>query len=103
MFNQGLNGIVSFSGIPLRVALIGGFILAGISLLYAVAVFLTVLFGASHSQSGIPTIIVALFFFGGVLLFFLGVLGEYILAIYNQVRKKPLVVERERINFDQKN
>ncbi len=103
MFNQGLNGIVSFSGIPLRVALIGGFILAGISLLYAVAVFLAVLFGASHSQSGIPTIIVALFFFGGVLLFFLGVLGEYILAIYNQVRKKPLVVERERINFDQKN
>ena len=103
MFNQGLNGIVSFSGIPLRIALIGGFILAGISLLYAVAVFLAVIFGATHSESGIPTIIVALFFFGGVLLFFLGVLGEYILAIYNQVRKKPLVVERERINFDQKN
>lgn len=100
MFNQGLNGIVSFSGIPLRIALIGGFILAGLSLLYAVAVFLAVIFGATHSQSGIPTIIVALFFFGGVLLFFIGVLGEYILAIYNQVRKKPLVVERERINFD---
>ena len=100
MFNQGLNGIVSFSGIPLRVALFGGFLLATLSLLYAIIIFFVVIFGNNHGQSGIPTIIVALFFFGGVLLFFLGVLGEYILAIYNQFIKKPLVVERERVNFD---
>jgi hypothetical protein len=100
MFTQGLNGIVSFSGVPLRIALFGGFILAALSLLYAIMIFLFVTFGNSHGQSGIPTIIVALFFFGGVLLFFLGVLGEYILAIYNQVRKKPLVIERERVNFE---
>jgi hypothetical protein len=42
---------------------------------------------------------VAVFFFGGVQLFFLGFLGEYIGAIHSQVRHRPLVIERERINF----
>jgi hypothetical protein len=41
-----------------------------------------------------------LFFFGGVQLFFLGLIGEYVLAIYAQVREKPVVFERERINFN---
>jgi hypothetical protein len=50
--------------------------------------------------TGTPLLITALFFFSGVQLFFIGFLGEYVLAIYNQVRKRPLVVERERVNFD---
>jgi hypothetical protein len=100
MFEQGLNGITSFSGAPLRVALILGFIISGVSLVYSISIFLLTFFGFVHSQAGIPTVIIALFFFGGVQLFFLGVLGEYIFAIYNQVRRKPLVIERERINFD---
>jgi glycosyltransferase involved in cell wall biosynthesis len=100
MFEQGLNGITSFSGAPLRVALILGFIISGVSLLYSVSILLLTFLGFVHSQAGIPTVIIALFFFGGVQLFFLGVLGEYIYAIYNQVRRKPLVIERERVNFD---
>lgn len=99
MFEQGLNGIISFSGVPLRLSLISGLIISLLSFVYAFTIFFMTLFGFVDSQSGIPTIIVALFFFGGVQLFFIGVLGEYILAIFNQVRKKPLVVERERINF----
>lgn len=99
MFDQGLNGIVSFSGAPLRMALVAGFGLAALSLLYAISVLLLAILGMVQSQAGIPTVIIALFFFGGVQLFFLGVLGEYILAIYNQVRRKPLVIERERVNF----
>ena len=46
------------------------------------------------------TLIVALFFFGGVQLFFMGLIGEYVLAIHGQVREKPVVFERERINFE---
>lgn len=99
MLDQGLNGIVSFSGAPLRLALIIGFLISGISLLYAMSIFFLTLFGLVHSQAGIPTVVIALFFFGGVQLFFLGVLGEYIFAIFNQVRRKPLVIERERVNF----
>ena len=41
----------------------------------------------------------AIFFFGGVQLLFLGIIGEYIIAIFNQVRRRPIVFERERINF----
>ena len=50
---------------------------------------------------GIPTLIVAVFFFAGLQLFFFGVLGEYIASIHSQVRKRPLVIERERINFEE--
>lgn len=100
MIEQGLNGIVSYSGAPLRIALFGGFLLAFLSLLYSVSILLLVILTNETIVHGIPTLIIALFFFGGVILFFLGVIGEYILAIYNQVRKKPLVVERERVNFD---
>lgn len=100
MLGQGINGIVSFSMAPIRIALLAGFFISFLSLIYAISVTLMVLTGKIQSLAGIPTIIVALFFFGGVQLFFLGVIGEYVLAIFNQVRRKPLVVERERINFE---
>ena len=51
------------------------------------------------AEPGIATIIVAVFFFSGVQLMFLGFLGEYIGAIHAQVRRRPLVIERETINF----
>lgn len=101
MIAQGMNGIVSFSGAPLRLALIFGMLLSGLSMIYAISIGVMALLGQlSSTDHGIPTVITALFFFGGVQLFFVGVLGEYILAIYNQVRRKPLVVEREKVNFD---
>lgn len=101
MFEQGMNGIISFSGAPVRAALLAGFAISFVSIVYSVVILLLALFGKVHSVAGIPTLIAALFFFGGVQIFFIGVLGEYILAIYNQVRRKPMVVERERINFDE--
>ena len=57
-------------------------------------------FSVSASSLWLPTLIIAVFFFSGLQLFFFGVLGEYISAIHFQVRKRPLVIERERINFD---
>ena len=56
--------------------------------------------GLEHQLLLLPA--AALFFFAGIQIFFMGLLGEYILAIYGQVRKKPLVIERERINFPAK-
>lgn len=98
--DQGLNGLVTFTAAPVRIALYAGFLIALISILYAIANFvLALVFYGTLAQPGILTLIVALFFFGGVQLFFLGLLGEYVIAIYGQVRHKPLVNERERINF----
>ncbi len=100
LMDQALNGIISFSHFPLRLCVFLGFVLAVISVTYALAEFvINLLFFRRFAPPGIPTLAVAIFFFSGVQLFFLGVLGEYISAIHFQVRKRPLVIEREKINL----
>ncbi len=100
LIDQGMNGLVTFWNAPLRLALFAGFGLSALSIFYAIAtILISMIDGGGLAPRGIPTLIVALFFFSGVQLFVLGLIGEYVLAIYAQVRKKPLVVERERINF----
>ncbi len=102
LIDQGLNGLVSFTKVPLRFCLLGGFLLAGLSILYAaVSLVVNLCAGGALAAPGIPTLIVALFFFSGVQLFFFGILGEYMAAVHFQVRKRPLVIERERINFEE--
>jgi glycosyltransferase involved in cell wall biosynthesis len=100
LFDQALNGLVSFTAAPLRLGLFAGFILALLSCVYALAnLLLGLLLYRKIAEPGIMTLIVGMFFFGGVQLFFMGMIGEYVLAIYGQVREKPIVFERERINF----
>ncbi|MBF0561308.1 MAG: glycosyltransferase family 2 protein [Alphaproteobacteria bacterium] len=101
LLDQGMNGFVTFTKIPMRIALYGGIVVSILSVLYAVINFIiAILFYHQISNPGIMTLIVAIFFFGGVQMFFLGILGEYVLQIYAQVRRTPLVIERERVNFD---
>jgi glycosyltransferase involved in cell wall biosynthesis len=101
LVDQGINGLVSFTTAPLRLGLIAGFGLAFLSVGFAIFnLVLGIVKYGRVAEPGIMTIVVASFFFGGVQLFFLGMVGEYILAIYGQVREKPPVFERERINFD---
>ncbi len=100
LIDQGMNGIISFTQIPLRLCMLVGFFLAFISLSYAfITLALNLIFFREFTAPGIATLITALFFFSGIQLFFLGFLGEYIGAIHFQVRKRPLVIEREKINF----
>ena len=101
----GINGIISFSKVPLRLCVFLGFLLSGASILYALGSLLVmvvhkILYDTPIAPKGIPTIIVGMSLLFGIQLFFLGVLGEYIGAIHSQVRKGPLVIERERLNFD---
>jgi glycosyltransferase involved in cell wall biosynthesis len=100
LVDQGMNGLVTNTLAPLRLLLFGGFAIAAAALLYAfVNLLLGVVYYRSIAQPGVMTIITAVFFFGGVQLFSVGVLAEYVLAIYAQVRRKPVVFERERLNF----
>lgn len=100
LVDAGLNGLISFTNVPMRLCMFAGFFLATLSIAYAVIAFVaTLIWFQGIAPPGVPTLTVALFFFSGINLFFLGVLGEYISAIHFQVRKRPLVVERERINF----
>lgn len=102
LIDQGLNGLVSFTTAPVRFGLFAGFLISAISIGYAVLNFIIgLVLYQKLAEPGIITLIVAMFFFGGVQLFFMGMIGEYVLAIYGQVRDKPVVFERERVNFDE--
>ena len=100
LVEQGLNGIVSFSNVPMRFVLAGGFAVAIISFLAALVLLV---YSAVHYREfappGIPLLTIMLAFFSGLVLFVLGFIGEYIIAIHAQVRKRPLVIERSRMNF----
>ncbi|WP_442755301.1 glycosyltransferase family 2 protein [Methylocystis sp. JAN1] len=100
LVDQGMNGLVTFTLAPLRMVLFAGFVIAALALAYALVNFvLGLVYYRTLAAPGIVTIITAVFFFGGVQLFSIGILAEYTLAIYSQVRRKPVVFERERINF----
>jgi polyisoprenyl-phosphate glycosyltransferase len=101
LIDQGLNGLISFSSLPLRLCMGAGVVISMLSLIYAlVSIVISLIYFRELAPPGIPTLIVALFFFGGVQLFFLGVLGEYINAIHSQVRRRPMVIEEETLNFE---
>jgi len=100
LISQGFLGIISHSIAPLRLAMLLGFVIAGLSFLYVIAVIVMWFAFGDYAPRGIFTIIAAIFFFGGVQLIFTGIMGEYIGAIFNQVRGRPIVIERERVNFD---
>ena len=93
-------GLTSHSKLPLRLATMSGFILSFISLMIAVGYGLAKLMFWDSFSLGMAPLVVGLFFFGSVQLFFIGLLGEYIGAIHTQVMKRPLVIEKERVNFD---
>jgi glycosyltransferase involved in cell wall biosynthesis len=99
LIDQGLNGLVSFTNVPMRICLLAGFLLSFLSIGYALFNFVYHLLFHGAAPPGTATLITGLFFFSGVQLFFSGVLGEYIAAIHSQVRKRPLVIERGRLNF----
>ncbi len=101
LIDQGLNGLISFTNVPMRCCMFVGLLAAGLSILTAlINLVINLARYRELAPPGIPTLIVAVFFFSGLQLFFFGVLGEYIAAIHFQVRKRPLVIERERINFE---
>lgn len=95
-----INGLVSYSLVPIRLATILGLLLSGFSFLLAVAYALVKIFNWNFQAPGATTVVVLVLFFSGVQLSFLGIIGEYIGAIHAQVRRKPFVVIREKINFD---
>lgn len=100
LIDQGLNGLVSFTTAPVRFGLFAGFLISAVSIIYAIInLVIGLILYRQLAEPGIITLIVAMFFFGGVQLFFMGMIGEYVLAIYGQVREKPVVFERERVNF----
>ncbi len=99
LIDQAINGFVTTSRAPARIALLGGFFISGLGFLAGLWSFVASLVDAPTALQGIPTLIVAFFFFGGIQLFFLGLIGEYVLSMHAQVRRLPQEFEVESINF----
>jgi dolichol-phosphate mannosyltransferase len=107
LFDFGINGIISHSIVPIRVATYVGAVLSLGSFLVGAAYLVLLAFrafgavGWKIEAPGAASQIVLILFFSGVQLMFLGMLGEYIGAIHAQVRRKPFVIIEEKINFSE--
>lgn len=102
LFDVAMLGFVNQTKLPIRLATFTGGIMASISMILAVVTIIRKLFFWDTYAIGLAGISVGLFFFASIQLLFLGIIGEYVSAIFIQVRKRPLVIERERVNFDTK-
>jgi len=100
LYDMAMLGITSHSKIPLRLATMTGFGLSALSLLVACIYLIIKLVHWDEMSLGTAPILIGFFFFASVQLFFIGILGEYVAAIHTQVLHRPLVVEKERVNFD---
>jgi len=94
-----LLGLTSHSKVPLRLAVILGFLSALASLAVALFYLIYKLLFWNSFTVGLAPLVVGIFFFSSVQLFFLGLVGEYVGSIHTYVQNRPLVVEKERINF----
>jgi|WetSurMetagenome_2_1015567.scaffolds.fasta_scaffold64017_4 polyisoprenyl-phosphate glycosyltransferase len=99
LYDVAMLGITSHSKVPLRLATMIGFAMSGLSFLVGLGYLIAKLLYWDQFTMGVAPIIIAIFFLGSVQLFFTGILGEYIGFIYTHVRRRPLVIEKERINF----
>lgn len=99
LYEEAMLGLTSYSKIPLRLATLIGFVSAFASFLIGLFYLIYKLVFWNSFSVGIAPLAIGLFFFGSIQLIFLGVIGEYISMIYVHVLNRPLVYEKERINF----
>lgn len=101
LYDAAMLSFTSYTKILPRLAVFGGAFMAGCSAFAAlVCLILKLINPAYFFQTGTAAIILAIFFAAGLQIFFTGIIGEYILSINTRVMKRPLVIEDERINFD---
>lgn len=98
--NVALNDMVNTSRLPLRIATFFGMIVAAVSFVITLFYLVMKLIYWDSYDIGMATLVIGLFFLGAVQIMFVGILGEYIGEILSRMNKKPMVVEKERLNFD---
>lgn len=99
LYDIALLGIVSTSKVPLRIATISGFLGAAISFVVGFVYLLLKIVFWQRFTVGVAPMLIGMFFMFSVECVFLGLLGEYVGAIYTRVQQRPYAIEQERINF----
>lgn len=98
MLSFALDGITSFSSVPLRMALICGLVIFAVSL--CLGVWALVVGVAGDSVPGWASTVLPIYFLGGIQLMFFGILGEYLGKIYMEVKRRALFIIQEKWNFE---
>ena len=101
LYDAAMLSFTSYTKSGLRIATFAGFIIAFLSFLFGLAYLVLKLVFWNRFTAGYAPMMISVFFLGGLLLSFLGFLGEYVMAINVRVMNRPLVVEEERINFEE--
>jgi hypothetical protein len=93
-------GITNLSKVPLRLVVFTGFVFALLSLIAGILYLIYKIVYWDRFEVGLAPVMIGIFFLGSVQLVAIGIIGEYIGSIHSIVQDRPLVTERERINFD---
>ncbi len=101
LVDQAVNAYVTTARAPSRIALLLGLVASAFGIVYGLVALVALAVTRGEVSAGVPTLIVGVFLFGGLNLFFLGLIGEYVLSIHAQVRRGPAMFEIERINFEE--
>ena len=95
----GINGIVGFSSRPLFLMTITGFVIAFLSFIFGIWYFIQKVTGVI-TIPGLSTIVILISFYSGIQLLGMGILGEYIGRIYDEVKQRPKYILDKKINFE---
>jgi len=99
LYDMAMTGLVNHTKLPLRLAVLAGTLIGVCSFLAALVYFVLKLIWWNTFSLGLAPMVIGMFFLSGVQLLFVGIIGEYLGAIWTQVKNRPLVIEEERINF----
>jgi glycosyltransferase involved in cell wall biosynthesis len=100
LYEIAMLGITNLSKVPLRILTFSGFFLSVLSVLTGLGYLIYKLIFWGRFTTGVAPVLIGLFFFASIQLLFMGIVGEYVGAIHTHVQKRPLVIEKERINFE---
>lgn len=103
LYDAAMLSFTSYTKIGLRIATIGGFICSALSLGVALIYLILKLINWDRFVAGMTPVVLGVFLMGSIQLFFIGLLGEYVMNINTRIMKRPLVIEEERINFEKDN
>ncbi|MCI0565059.1 MAG: glycosyltransferase, partial [Nitrososphaera sp.] len=101
LIRYAMDGMISFSYKPLRAATYFGFVVAIIGFITAIFFIVRRLFFKDPAVTGFTTLLTMMIFLGGVQLISIGILGEYIGRIYEEIKQRPLYVVKEKIGIDE--
>jgi glycosyltransferase involved in cell wall biosynthesis len=100
LYDMAMLGITNFSKVPLRLVTLSGFLSSAICALVALGYLVYKILYWNRFSVGMAPLVIGIFFFSSIQLISVGLIGEYTGAIHTRVHKRPLVVERERVNFE---